>query len=232
MENKTRLVRTIFQEFERDIPPVSSTFSERFSAQWPSYQRSDVVPKNMTRDLAARVKLVNEPTYSFGSADNPRRYDTEIDLTGGCQASSIHGLIIDDRPTLIIGDSGGASGVHEHSLLFLDSQIYVAVGAHVVCLTLGSEHPDWTLEIDEATCFGLYYAPEHDALISHGELEIARFSRDGKILWSEGGADIFSEGISLHGDCIEAIDFDRRSYFFDYATGKSTRHNKALDTKT
>ncbi len=181
----------------------------------------------MTGDPSSRVALIDEPTYSFGSADNSRCYKTEIDLTGGCQASSIHGLIVDDRPALVIGGSGGASGVHEHSMLFLESRIYVAVGAHIVCLALGSEHADWTLEIDDATCFGLYYAPDHDALISHGELEIARFSRDGEILWSESGADIFSEGISLHGNCIEAIDFNRRSYFFDYSTGKSTSHNKA-----
>lgn len=179
----------------------------------------------MTRDLANRIKLVNEPTYSFGSTDNSRRYDTEVDLTGGCQASSIHGLIIDDRPTLVVGDSGGASGVHEHSLLLLESRVYIAVGAHIVCLTLGSQKPDWTVEIDEATCFGLYYAEAHDALISHGELEIARFDRDGEVLWSAGGADVFSEGITLHDDSIEAVDFDQQSYFFSYATGESTRHN-------
>ncbi|BCX48689.1 conserved hypothetical protein [Haloferula helveola] len=128
---------------------------------------------------------------------------------------------------MVIGDSGGASGVHEHSLLLLESRVYIAVGAHIVCLTLGNQEPDWTLEIDDATCFGLYYAPEHDALISHGELDIARFSRSGEVLWSEGGADIFSEGVLLHDDCIEAVDFNHRSYFFDYATGESTRHNKA-----
>jgi len=177
-------------------------------------------------DSASRVMLIDEPSYSFGSADNSRRYDTEVDLTGGCRPSSIHGVIIDGRPAMVIGDAGGASGVHEHSLLIHDSRVYVAVGAHVVSFTLGKPEPDWTLKTDEATCFGVHYSREHNALISHGELEIARFSPDGLMLWSSGGADIFSEGFTLLDDCIEAVDFDGRRYYFDYATGNPTRHNR------
>ncbi|GAB5561845.1 MAG: hypothetical protein SynsKO_34920 [Synoicihabitans sp.] len=133
---------------------------------------------------------------------------------------------------MVVGDSGGASGVHEHSLLLLESRVYIAVGAYIVCLTLGKQEPDWTVEIDDATCFGLYFAKAHDALISHGELEIARFSRDGDVLWSKGGADIFSEGITLHDDCIEAVDFNQQPYFFNYVTGESTRHNKTSHSTT
>ena len=181
----------------------------------------------MTVNPASRVTLINEPVYSFGSADNVRRYNTEVDLTDGCQPSSIHGLTVDGRPTMVIADSGGASGVHEHSLLIHDTRVYVAVGAHVVCFTLGNSSPDWTLKTDEATCFGVHYSRQHDALISHGELEIARFSPDGRILWSAGGADIFSEGFALLDESIEAVDFDGRRYSFDYATGESKRHNKA-----
>ena len=177
----------------------------------------------MTSDPASRVSLINEPAYTFGSADNSRHYDSEVDLTDGCRPSSIHGVIFDGRPVIVIADSGGASGIHEHSLLIHESQAYIAVGAHVVCFTLGNSHPNWKLRIDPATCFGVHYSSAHDALISHGELEIARFSPDGRILWTAGGADIFSERFTLLDDCIEAIDFDGRRYFFDYASGKSTK---------
>ena len=181
----------------------------------------------MTGDPASRVTLIDEPTYSFGSADNIRRYDTEVDLTGGYTPSSIHGVIVDGRPTMVIGDAGGTSRVHDHSVLIDGDHVYVVVGAHVVKFTLGNPQPDWTLKTDGATCFGIYRDRGHDALISHGELEIARFSRDGDIIWSAGEADIFSEGFALLDDCIETIDFDGRQYHFDYATGKPTRHNKA-----
>ncbi len=175
----------------------------------------------MTSDPASRVQIVDEPSYSFGSADNSRHYDTEVDLTEGCRPSSVHGVIVDDRPIMVIGDAAGASGVHAHSLSVLDSRAFVAVGAHVVCFTLGNQCFDWILKTDEATCFGVYYDNRHDALISHGELSICRFTREGEIVWSQGGADIFSEGFSILPEHIEAIDFDHRVYHFDYLTGQT-----------
>lgn len=59
--------------------------------------------------------------------------------------------------------------------------------------------------VDAATCFGVYYLPEHACLISHGELEIARLSLSGEIVWSAGGKDIFSEGFRLSREYVEAI---------------------------
>ena len=96
-----------------------------------------------------------------------------------------------------------------------------------MCFTVGNPRPDWTLKTDEATCFGVYYDRDHDALISHGELSICRFSREGGIIWSAGGADIFSEGFSMLPEHIEAIDFDHRVYHFDYLTGQTKKHNKS-----
>lgn len=170
----------------------------------------------MNLDVARRVRLKNESNYSFGSTDNVQRYPSEVDLTGGCQPSSIHGIFVDDEPVMVVADSGGASGIHANSFVVVDSQVFVAVGAHVVCFVLGSNTPSWSLRIDDATCFGVYYRREKDALISHGELNICRFTRDGKILWSEGGADIFSEGIELRPDFIEVLDFGRRRYRLPY----------------
>ena len=66
----------------------------------------------------------------------------------------------------------------------------------------------------------MYHLPEHDCLISHGELEIARVSLDGDIVWSESGKDIFSEGFRLVGDFVEAVDFNHKVYRFNIATGR------------
>lgn len=175
----------------------------------------------MTHIPEQRVRIIDEPCYTFGSADNSRTYDTEVDLTGGDPHSSMHGVIVDDRPTFVIGDAAGATGVHLHSILVLDARVFVAVGAHVLCFTLGNQHADWILKTDESTCFGIYFNREHDALISHGELSISRFSKEGKISWSKTGADIFSEGLTLLSDRVEAIDFNGRSYHFDYRTGQT-----------
>ncbi len=77
----------------------------------------------------------------------------------------------------------------------------------------------WHKEVDFATCFGVYFSTKHDCLISHGECEIARVSLSGEVVWSSGGADIFSEGFKLHSDYVEAVDFNRMVYRMDIATG-------------
>ena len=78
----------------------------------------------------------------------------------------------------------------------------------------------WAKQVDTATCFGVYYLPEPGCLISHGELEIARVSLDGDIVWSESGKDIFSEGFRLAGEIVEAVDFNHEVYRFNIATGR------------
>ena len=77
-----------------------------------------------------------------------------------------------------------------------------------------------SLQVDDATCFGIYYSELNDAYISHGELSITRFDLNGSIIWKSTGADIFCEGFALHDTFVEATDFDDNDYRFDYSTGK------------
>ena len=78
---------------------------------------------------------------------------------------------------------------------------------------------EWATKVDTATCFGVYYSAEHDCLLSHGEIEIARVSLCGDIVWSGSGRDIFSEGFRVGGKWVEATDFGGYIYRFDIATG-------------
>lgn len=170
---------------------------------------------------AGKLSLINEPVYSFGSVDNSRQYPSErlLDLT--CYPNSIHGILLNQKPLIVLGDAGGCTGIHEHSLIQHNEAIYIAVGRHVVKLNLFPLSVVWALLVDDATCFGVYVNVEHNALISHGELEICRFSEAGKILWSAHGADIFSEGFSLYSKHIQAIDFNHNTYKFGYDDGES-----------
>jgi hypothetical protein len=77
----------------------------------------------------------------------------------------------------------------------------------------------WSVKVDSATCFGIYFDENHSAFISHGELEIARLSAVGKIIWRQSGADVFSERFALHPQFIEVIDFNRQTYRFRYEDG-------------
>lgn len=165
------------------------------------------------------VEIVNEPTYTFRSMDNTRKYQVEVDLARDGYMSSVHGVLLNGEPLVVIGAGGGASGVHPHSAIAIDDQIYVAVGDSVVCLSLAPLQIVWSTQVDSATCFGVHYQRERSALLTHGELEIARIDGAGKIVWRASGADIFSEGFNLERDAAMAVDFNGDVYRFDYETG-------------
>jgi hypothetical protein len=174
------------------------------------------------------LELINEPTYTPGSADNIRPYSCEHNLTDAAyQLSSRHGLVVREggviRQSCILLAGGGSSGVHGHSVVIVGDTCFVAVGNTLCSLALPSGELLWHLQVDIATCFGVYFSAKHHCLISHGELEIARISLSGEVVWSSGGADIFSEGFELHSDYVEAVDFNRTVYRMDIASGGSTK---------
>ena len=167
----------------------------------------------------ATIEIINESCFSFGSTDNARRYSFELDLSGDYRPSSVHGVIVDGEPVAVIGAGGGATGVHSSTLVEVNGCAYVAVGPYVVCFGTAPFQFHWSLEVDSATCFGVYFHEPTGALLSHGELEIVRFSSAGKILWSASGADIFTGGFYLQPDRIAAVDFNGDVYYFGYQDG-------------
>ena len=173
--------------------------------------------------IGSVIEIVNEPNYSFGSVDNQRQYPAEFLLGNVSQPTSTHGVLLDGSPTAVFGAGGGCSAVHDHSALIKDSRLYLAVGDHLVCLCISPLEIIWATRVDTATCFGIHYDSTHDALISHGELEIARVSDAGKLIWSTSGADIFTESFSLKTECVEATDFNGHRYCLSYVTGTEDR---------
>lgn len=176
------------------------------------------------------MELVDEPSYTFGSKDNPRTYAEEWLLCSGeYRPSSKHGILIDGQPFAIVGTDGGATGIHDKSSIILEDTAFIAVGEFVIAVDLKEKKKKWSVEIDDFTCFGIHCSKEHSALISHGELLISRFDKSGEIIWQSGGMDIFTEGCSLKDEFIEAIDFNGKVYRFDYKTGNEIRTNKTRD---
>lgn len=166
------------------------------------------------------VAIVNEPTYSFNSADNARPYTLDIILSSE-RITSIHGVRLNGDGILAVGAGGGCTSVHKNSALALGDKLYLAVGDHVACFSLEPPFRKlWSIQADSATCFGIHLQNERGALYSHGELAITRISPDGSIIWQVYGADIFSEEFRLMPGYIEAIDFNKSVYRFDYMTGE------------
>jgi len=82
------------------------------------------------------ITIMNEPTYTFGSADNVRRYVLEKNLQSNERPTSVHGVLFDSEPCAVFGAAGGCSAVHERSALILDSKLFLAVGDSLVCFDL------------------------------------------------------------------------------------------------
>lgn len=168
------------------------------------------------------VRLLNETTYTPGSADNTHVYSRVYDLTKWVyRPSSKHGVICiepdeHEHSCILLGE-GGATGIHEHSVVVVGQRGFVAVGDAICSLSLPNLNLEWSTKVDEFTCFGVYYSHEHDCLLSHGEMEIARVSLSGEIVWSEGGKDIFTGRFQLAKDHIEVVDFNGHVYRIDIA---------------
>jgi hypothetical protein len=170
------------------------------------------------------LDLMNEPTCTPGSADNVRSYAREYDFSDAAsRPSSRHGLVLREdgvvRQSCILLAGGGASGVHEHSIAIVDHTCFLAVGDTLCSLALPSLELLWHQQVDHATCFGVYFSTNHYCLISHGELDIARVSLSGEVVWSSGGTDIFSEGIKVFPAYVEAVDFNQNIYRINIING-------------
>ena len=168
---------------------------------------------------AGNIELINEPTYTFGATDNVRCYRFSKYLDRDYSPTSVHGVLLNGKPLAVFGDSGGCSGVHANSAVVLGDLFFFAVGCHVVCIRPAPFEYRWALQTDFATCFGVYYDEPHHALISHGELEIVRFTEEWSLLWSASGADIFTGSFILGPQFIEVYDFNGKDYRFNYADG-------------
>jgi hypothetical protein len=167
------------------------------------------------------IEILNESCYAFGSEANPRHYELETNLSPGQEPTSIHGVLYNGAPWVVCADCGSTSGVHAYSAVLVRDALYLAVGAHVACLDLATRRFKWGLQVDYGACFGVHYHAGHKALLSHGELAIARFSPRGELLWSFSGSNVFSGNIELEPDCIAVTDFKGLRHRIDYATGES-----------
>ena len=167
------------------------------------------------------IRLKDELLYSFNSADNERRYQRELVIEDSSHPASIFGLIVSGIPRLIVGAPGGATIIGEHTLIRAGDDVLIAIGSYVCSYSLVRFELNWYLEVDQATCFGIFFSPIHEAYLSHGELSVTRFDLSGQILWQSDGADILTEGFCLMPECIEVIDFNEKLYQFDYNEGRS-----------
>lgn len=181
-----------------------------------SYQGQQILIERESPDI---------PAYVPNSADNLRPAGEELIIgESEYRPSSRHRITLSHGANVLASKvllaAGGASAIHPHAAIVRGNKCFIAVGPFICSLELPTLRLEWSTCVDSATCFGVYDSPTIGGLISHGELEIARVTYSGEIIWSVGGADIFSEGFRLHERYAEAIDFNGRHYRFDLETGR------------
>ncbi len=174
--------------------------------------------KNLT------IEVIDEPTYKFGSTDNNFNFSKHYFGDGATEyLSSKHGIkIYQDgqiiESCIIIG-SGGATAVHQNSSLLDKDQLIICCSDTIFCLTLPDLELKWKTQTDQATCFQIF--KKQDDYIIHGELQVVKLDKDGKIKWEFGGADIFvsidnEEEFKIENDGILLTDFAKTKYKIDF----------------
>src|SRR5262245_4347946 len=105
------------------------------------------------------LELIDDPTYTRGSADNVRSYGREYVFGDPGLTTSRHGVILRaagraERSCVVLA-SGAPTGVHEHSAVIFGGRCFVAVGDTLCALALPSLELLWDRKVDTASCFGL-----------------------------------------------------------------------------
>jgi hypothetical protein len=183
----------------------------------------------MTERVAGRsaagftVEVRDEPVADVAAHDVLPQYSRVFSLGEPFALKFRHGVLSlrgDHLVSSLLLESAGPSGVHRRSLLIVGDTCYVAVGPDVVALSIPTLEVMWSRRVDDAQCFGIHPVPEGNSLISHGELEIARLSLSGDILWHTGGADVFTGPVDVSSKEVTVRDFNDAVYLIDMETGQ------------
>ncbi|OCK49493.1 hypothetical protein BA768_09010 [Chryseobacterium sp. CBo1] len=170
-----------------------------------------------------KITIYSELTFTELSVDNIINYDFIYFEKSEYKFSSIFGIRVYNKDALIksavIGSDGGETGLHDTSTIIEDDKILICCSDSIFCLSIPYLNLLWQTKADPATCFEIYKYKE--SYIIHGELQISRLDNDGKILWQQGGQDIFTTPDSendflIKDDYIEVTDWENRVYKFDF----------------
>ncbi len=169
------------------------------------------------------LKMSLDNNFEENSSDNINYYDNVYLNKSEYQPSTKIGMKIFENNvpihSSIIISGGGATPITQNSYVLENDRIFICCGFSIFCLSIPNLKLEWKTKVDDITCFEIF--KHNDDYIIHGELEISKINKNGEILWSNSGADIF---VTLHGDnnlvlsenYISVKDYENRIYKFDY----------------
>ena len=170
-----------------------------------------------------RIEIYEDYTFTQDSADNVNQYDFVYSDQSEYHFSSVFGIKIFQNDlffkSAFIRSTGGKTAIHDTSVIIESDRFLICCSDNVFCLSIPDLTLLWRTKADTATCFEIY--KYQDTYIIHGELEISRLDNDGKILWQQIGADVFTtldgeDNFVLTDNYILATDWENNKYKFDY----------------
>ena len=169
------------------------------------------------------IKFYDEADYKLDSTDNIKKYSkTFISGDKNILTSQIGIELFEDnnlKSSCLIGSEGGGTGITGNTIMISYGGLVICCSNTVFKLTIPTLNLEWKTVADSATCFGIHFLDKD--YVVHGELDITRLDKDGKIVWQKGGRDIWTtaEGIddfAVYDDYILATDRDYNRYKFDF----------------
>ena len=166
-----------------------------------------------------QVELLNESDYNPDSNDNLNKYLKNYLTESDFKLPTKIGVKILENGTeinsAIIGAENGATALHETSQIIESNRILICCCDSVFCLDLPTLNLIWKTKVDLISAFEIFKI--ENGYIIHGELEITRIDNYGKIIWQNGGTDIFvsqngNNNFEVQDNFVKAIDWDNRIY--------------------
>ena len=192
-----------------------------------------------------QIEVLDEPNYILNSVDNLKQYNKVYnqgnDPEDQFYPTSKHAIIIrefgSEISNAIICEVGGGTGIYGNAFIVDNDKIWIRICNKIYCLEIPSLDLIWNKEFDAFTNMSIYKL-ENDFII-HGELEIFRITKEGEIVWSFGGRDIWVniEGkpeITIENNTIRLFDFESNEYVIDFDGNQiedNPRKIPKIDTK-
>lgn len=110
----------------------------------------------------------------------------------GYTPTSIYGIKIYKGgfyKTTMVMATGWTTSIGSNSVIIDEESLILICSNKVFNLQLPDLQLNWVVVSDLSTCFGIYQY--QDSYIVHGEVEITRIDRSGRIIWQVSARDIF-----------------------------------------
>lgn len=142
------------------------------------------------------ICIFNDWDHNPNSADNSRdyKYVYSDNIYEDYPYLTKHGIEVfqngEVQNSALVMSSGGGTDIHDTAALIDNNILLICCANSVFCLTLPELNLLWQTKADPATCFAIFKY-QNDYIV-HGELEISRLDKNGRIIWEFTGTDIFT----------------------------------------